>query len=422
MAGSYNFGVPLGGTSGSISAGSSSITIGGSAGAQTVEVTPGYTVFNIVDFGAVCDGSTDDTLAWQNALASAGSVTTNGGGCVYHPGGTSVISSPLTLPNKTSVRGSNSHYASVFAANGASVSWMIASEAFVNNSSSADFGQQISNITWNGNSANHGTAPALNSGSVSATSVGANVIILSSNAIIDHSQFYNAAGHGLQFVCEGQNGSTVVAGTCVQNRIEECLASTAGGHCIYIQDSHGKLTDGYLLDCIVSNATGSGVRSDNTSGWRVSGGHAYTNGLHGFDLQKGFSTRISDLYVEQFGTLNTFGLYVSALKVGLSGPNGGTTINGCTLTGNELQAGNTYRYIEIDGASNTVCDASIDNVTILGVSGSTISTGLYTSVGSGGILNLNTGSLYMLNMHTQVTQAASVNINASFPTTITTAP
>lgn len=48
---------------------------------------------NAKDYGVVADGSTDDTAAWQAALTAM-----SAGGTLMHPGGTSIISSTLTLP------------------------------------------------------------------------------------------------------------------------------------------------------------------------------------------------------------------------------------------------------------------------------------------------------------------------------------
>ena len=55
---------------------------------------------------------------------------------------------------------------------------------------------------------------------------------------------------------------------------------------------------------------------------------------------------------------------------------------------------------KIDGGSGEVCVVVISNVGIVGVSGSTISTGVYATAGSGGTLNLYPSNVATLNMHT----------------------
>ena len=58
--------------------------------------------FSVVDFGAVADGSTDNTLAFQTALDSA---SVNGGGTVYIPAGMFKISSHIIVPTGVELRG-----------------------------------------------------------------------------------------------------------------------------------------------------------------------------------------------------------------------------------------------------------------------------------------------------------------------------
>jgi len=58
--------------------------------------------FNILDYGAVGDGSTNDTAAIQAAIDAASSA---GGGCVYIPSGTFKTTSTLTVPSGVSIKG-----------------------------------------------------------------------------------------------------------------------------------------------------------------------------------------------------------------------------------------------------------------------------------------------------------------------------
>lgn len=62
----------------------------------------GGQVYNVKAYGAKIDGSTDDTSAWNSAFSAA---STAGGGIVYHPGGTSVITSTLVIPSGVWVMG-----------------------------------------------------------------------------------------------------------------------------------------------------------------------------------------------------------------------------------------------------------------------------------------------------------------------------
>lgn len=60
--------------------------------AKPTGTSPSGAEYDIENFGAKCDGSTDDTLAWDQALSMASG---SGGGVVLHPGGVSIISATL---------------------------------------------------------------------------------------------------------------------------------------------------------------------------------------------------------------------------------------------------------------------------------------------------------------------------------------
>ncbi|TWU38283.1 glycosyl hydrolase family 28-related protein [Novipirellula artificiosorum] len=59
-------------------------------------------LFNVRDFGALGDGTTDDHVAFARALKAAGD---NGGGTVYVPAGQYVLKEELTVPEHTELRG-----------------------------------------------------------------------------------------------------------------------------------------------------------------------------------------------------------------------------------------------------------------------------------------------------------------------------
>ena len=62
--------------------------------------------FSVTDFGAVGDGTTDDTDAFQNALNHVGGT---GGGAVFVPARTFAIKGTLVVPSATVLRGSNEY-------------------------------------------------------------------------------------------------------------------------------------------------------------------------------------------------------------------------------------------------------------------------------------------------------------------------
>jgi hypothetical protein len=56
-------------------------------------------LYNVKNYGAVGDGSTDDTAAIRSAISSAGTASVQGGGIVYFPSGIYLTTSTVTIPS-----------------------------------------------------------------------------------------------------------------------------------------------------------------------------------------------------------------------------------------------------------------------------------------------------------------------------------
>lgn len=70
--------------------------------AQSDERTRGF--YNIRDFGAVGNGTTDDTVAFKSAMAA---IASNNGGTLTVPDGEYIITSPVALPSGIIIQGTN---------------------------------------------------------------------------------------------------------------------------------------------------------------------------------------------------------------------------------------------------------------------------------------------------------------------------
>lgn len=93
-----------GAKAGTIEESSASVTVKESSAAVTLPTKK--SLFVVTDYGADDDYDTDDTAAFEKALAAA---SKNGGGYVYIPGGVYLISRALTVPANTVLLGTGAY-------------------------------------------------------------------------------------------------------------------------------------------------------------------------------------------------------------------------------------------------------------------------------------------------------------------------
>jgi len=103
---------------------------------------PGY--FNVKDYGAKGDGSTDDTAAINNAIAAAAIYNGASGAVVYFPTGQYEISSTIDLPNRVALHGPNGRGAKVQALKSFALPYLYMFHA--HNGTSSMFGSRIQDM------------------------------------------------------------------------------------------------------------------------------------------------------------------------------------------------------------------------------------------------------------------------------------
>lgn len=102
-------------------------------------------VFDIKEYGAVCDGSTDDTAAIQAAITACQNA---GGGTVRHPGGTAITTAPLNV-TVDNVQFVGTGWGSVIKA---SASFVGAQMLYVQSLGNFRYGIRLQDIFFDGNS------------------------------------------------------------------------------------------------------------------------------------------------------------------------------------------------------------------------------------------------------------------------------
>lgn len=107
---------------------------------------PATMALSVTDYGAVCDGVADDTAEIQAAVDAA---ETAGGGNVFFPGGTCLISAPIVISSDTTLFGEGS-VSIIKAATGFTGNYMLVNESY---SAGADTNITIRNLHVDGSKA-----------------------------------------------------------------------------------------------------------------------------------------------------------------------------------------------------------------------------------------------------------------------------
>jgi len=274
---------------------------------------------NVKDYGAVGDGSTDDTDAVQAAL-DVGSTFDHG--TVFFPDGTYMVAG-LKFPSNCSIKGS-SRDNTILKLKNSGNTYILASKLYVENDTANAFpdGQNfIENITFDGNKANNSSGTCL--------------ILRSYNAQIMCCDFQNAADHGIIQSAATANGSNAQnAAECVYKQCRIHLNNKRGMW--FKDDSNSKIADAWIVDCWIHN-----------------------NGTDGFvqvDIERGagFHIHNNQLYDDYQGNIKIAGA------------------SGTTMTGNNLElgtlkgsTGQTYRNLEValgDGSGDNLGIQIVGNI------------------------------------------------------------
>jgi parallel beta-helix repeat protein len=245
-----------------------------SAGARGRWVRQSDKTFSVRWFGAKGDGIADDTFAFQQVISS---VTAAGGGVIYVPEGTYIISASLSLPDNTWVCGDG--YGSIVKmANGFTPTelFKILNKSFV----------KFSDITIDGNTSNVSanvqffyTQPYL----IFSSGTSKNITIMDSNLI-------NSAGDA---VCISINEDPAEFFNC-EHVIKGCFFDNIGGSGIHI-------TQGSAFHTIVDNI----FKNINMIGgdYRAA---IYTYGVNDYIIS---GNNIENVYSTQDPTWNTAGIH-----------------------------------------------------------------------------------------------------------------
>jgi hypothetical protein len=187
----------------------------------------------------------------------------------------------------------------------------------------------------------------------------------------------------------GKNGTTEITGSAVENYIEHCTFQSPGGAGLNVHDgANTHFTDGFLLNCLIASPDSDAVIVPHSAGWLFDGNHLYGLPKNGFNISAFFNTRVTNNYIESWGSSATAAFYSGIRSVAnfANGPGSiiaGNVMNLSTAPGN---AGSTIQGIGYQTGTGGTSDVLIaDNVLRCAPVGGAITyTGIAISNGGAG--------------------------------------
>ncbi|HET8671726.1 MAG TPA: glycosyl hydrolase family 28-related protein [Candidatus Saccharimonadales bacterium] len=317
---------------------------------------------NVQDYGAIGDGTIDDTAAIQAALSEAEAA---GGGAVWLPAGNYRVTASLYFASKTTIAGAGQSLTKITQATSGVPT--LVSRNYLSASGASPTGY----VT-------------LHDFKISApTASGSHGILFRDFYSTIYNVDISGSDRGIYFT-QYNDVNAVPSGTMVENRVENCSVRGAAGYAYFLgQSDNNKYTDGFLINCIASVTSGatSHVFIGSSGGWVVDGVHTYGSGLSGasIELRAAFKMSVSNLYIETF---STYGLFFSGPQQSIKATNIDVTFPNAITTAavgfNTKNAGFTEVHALIDNLSvNIPSTNSGTNVLV-----SNTDTAVYVKVGT----------------------------------------
>lgn len=365
---------------------------------------------NVKNYGAIGNGITDDTLAIQTAINTAGE-----GGSVFIPSGTYKISAQLVVFSKFQMRGAGTGATQINQVTNNTP--IIVSRSYVSALSYTPVGNlTIKDIRLNGTSTGSGQH---------------GIILRDFYSRVENVYVTATGGNGVRFThlndASSPFGSSMPENQLLGTTVRNC--GNTGVYAVHLgADDNAKLTAGIVQNLIV-DTTGSATAPDShlsvgaSANWVVRGVHGYgTVGSDSVRINAASSTIVDDVFVDgAFGSssagVNFRNLQQSTIvnNVTVNAPNSSTT-NGAIF----LQRSGSFTAPRITVSNLTV--VQVNNKTIAGVNSADAAivarlsgfvtdgafAGNVTAVGGTGSGNIKTTNSSGLNSGTLATVANTV--------------
>jgi hypothetical protein len=299
-------------------------------------VDPGYGIlnFNVHDYGATGDDSTDDAAAILRCIDASVDDSV-----IFFPPGIYRVGATIRLRGKRSYIGTNG--STIKMAEGASLVAVLASEAWLTDEATSGNPIFIYDLSVDGNYL----------GNLS----GHGISLMNFNSVVRECTVTNCYDNGIMLSSIGRSGGSI-SNTCVENRIESCKIDTCLGRGIYCHDTDGKLIDGYIDSCIVNNTKLDAIKVERGTGFFISKNYCYDNLSGGITVKNCYNTFIIGNKIDDYGQSLVDSGFVAGIDATIIGPRP-SVITGNIISTTEPNASFHYQHLSVTfgGATDTRC-------------------------------------------------------------------
>ena len=319
--------------------GQSSGTSGPSASSQPQPVT--------VTRSVTCSDNASDADKLQQAINSSPS-----GAAIEIKGNTCLLTKGISLLGDRTYVGA-SRTGTVLRQAG-DIGYVLASSAYVDNSSATGQPLAIRNLTVECNG----------SGSTDG------IIIMNWQVDVESVDVRDCGGSGIVDTNTAANGRAI-NNTSVNSRFENNFISDSGRYGFEVQDSDNSVTDGYLVNNQIASSGADAIHLENSAGWNISGNHLYSDAGDAIYANRLYGTTIYGNHIEDFGLGQASGTWYGIVGTAQGGM--GSTIFNNTISNNKGESGGArYIYIAVTRTNYGTGYLSVTGNIVLGVRSSDI--------------------------------------------------
>jgi hypothetical protein len=229
-----------------------------------------------------------------------------------------------------------------------SASYILASSAYVDNSTTTGIPLSIRDLTVSCNG----------SGNTNG------IVLLNWHVDVENVDVSSCGGSGIIDTNTNASGGAIT-NTSVNSRFENNFITNSGRYGFEVYDTGNSVTDGFLENNQIASSGLDAIHLANAAGWHISGNNLYGVGRNAISADRLFGTTISSNYIEDFGYGKTSGTWYGIVGSVQGGP--GSTILGNKISNGKPRVGGAkYVYIGITQVNYGTGHLSVTGNVIVG--------------------------------------------------------